>query len=189
MNSRISPAWHDSGGQKRYFYWPRQAVPERAQETSPEPQELALARPPVRPRAPPVRARTSAGSLSAADAFHARGWADDSRARALDQDRLAGGRAGLVGLQCYRERARVPRVDWALLDRRGDARHRPVIGVWLTKAEASVTAVGEACPACGGETQRVKRRRTHKLLSTLMGHRLTRRRCDVCSWSGLSVRY
>lgn len=63
------------------------------------------------------------------------------------------------------------------------------LGVWLTKAEVSVTAVGEACPACGGETQRVKRRRTHKLLSTLMGHRLTRRRCDVCSWSGLSVRY
>ena len=61
--------------------------------------------------------------------------------------------------------------------------------VWLAKAERRVSEVGASCPACGAETKRVKRRLTHRVLSTLMGQRLTRRSCGTCGWSGLSVRY
>ena len=66
-----------------------------------------------------------------------------------------------------------------------------VVGLllWLTRAESRVTAVGDSCPACAGDTQRLKRRLSHRVLAALMGHRLTRRRCDACGWSGLSVRY
>ena len=61
--------------------------------------------------------------------------------------------------------------------------------VWLAKAERTFSAVGASCPACGADTERAKRRLTHRVLATLMGQRLTRRRCGTCGWSGLSVRY
>jgi len=59
--------------------------------------------------------------------------------------------------------------------------------MWLAHERKSVGAVGQLCPECGSSSRRVKRKRKHRLLSSLMGRRLTRRHCDVCGWSGLSL--
>ena len=64
-----------------------------------------------------------------------------------------------------------------------------VVHVVLEGAEGRVRAVGDTCPVCSGETERLKRRAVDRLLSKFMGRRLTRRRCKVCKWSGLSVKY
>lgn len=61
--------------------------------------------------------------------------------------------------------------------------------VWSGRAQTAVAAVGTTCPDCGGATQRVKRRGWQKLLSALLGERLTRRRCEICGWVGLSLRH
>ena len=61
--------------------------------------------------------------------------------------------------------------------------------VWLAGAESRVTTGGDSCPACRGDTRRVKRRLSDKVLAAFMGQRLTRRRCETCTWSGLSVRH
>jgi len=60
--------------------------------------------------------------------------------------------------------------------------------LWASRWTNSIDAVGVLCPQCGARTRRVKRRRRHKLLSVLTGRRLTRRKCDVCGWHGLSAR-
>ena len=44
---------------------------------------------------------------------------------------------------------------------------------------------GKVCPQCGGITERVKRRRRHRLLGWVLGERVTRRACKTCDWSGL----
>ncbi len=59
----------------------------------------------------------------------------------------------------------------------------------LERAEGRVSAVGGTCPVCGEDTERLKRKSVHRMLSTFMGRRLTRRRCTACKWTGLSVRY
>lgn len=64
-----------------------------------------------------------------------------------------------------------------------------VAQVILESAEGRVSAVGDTCPVCRGDTERLKRRVAHRILSTFMGRRLTRRRCKACKWTGLSVRY
>lgn len=64
-----------------------------------------------------------------------------------------------------------------------------VVHVILEGAEGRVSAVGDTCPVCRGDTERLKRRAAHRILSTFMGRRLTRRRCRACKWTGLSVRY
>ncbi|MFQ5536988.1 MAG: hypothetical protein ACE5GJ_06005 [Gemmatimonadota bacterium] len=60
--------------------------------------------------------------------------------------------------------------------------------IWSARVRRAVTAAGRLCPQCGGETRRVKRRKWHRLLAVLLGHRITRRKCEVCGWVGLSHR-
>ncbi len=63
------------------------------------------------------------------------------------------------------------------------------VQMMLENAEGRVSAVGDTCPVCGRDTERLKRKSVHHLLSKFMGRRLTRRRCPECKWTGLSVRY
>ena len=60
---------------------------------------------------------------------------------------------------------------------------------WVGIAEGRVQAVGEVCPECREDTERLKRRAAQRLLSTFIGQQLTRRRCAACGWRGLSVKY
>lgn len=60
---------------------------------------------------------------------------------------------------------------------------------WSARKRATVGFVGPACPQCGGTTRRIKRHGLHRLLSLLLGERLTRRKCDTCGWMGLSLRH
>lgn len=59
----------------------------------------------------------------------------------------------------------------------------------VVRAERRVSLVGDRCPACNGETKRVKRKRLHRMLASVMGQRLTRRKCEDCHWVGLSLKY
>lgn len=59
--------------------------------------------------------------------------------------------------------------------------------LWSARRRTDVTTVGTTCPQCGNRTRRVKRKEWHRILSTLMGESLTRRRCETCGWSGLSL--
>jgi len=63
------------------------------------------------------------------------------------------------------------------------------VQMMFENAEARVSAVGDTCPVRGRDTERLKRKSVHRLLSKFMGRRLTRRRCMECKWTGLSVRY
>ncbi len=58
---------------------------------------------------------------------------------------------------------------------------------WLRRMERRAAVAGGRCPECGGRTERVRRKKIHKLLSTLVGEELVRRRCQECRWSGLSM--
>lgn len=60
--------------------------------------------------------------------------------------------------------------------------------LWSARHRDDVATVGAACPQCGNHTRRVKRRGWQRLLSFVMGERLTRRHCEHCGWSGLSLR-
>jgi hypothetical protein len=60
---------------------------------------------------------------------------------------------------------------------------------WVGIAMGRVQVVGEVCPGCHEDTERLKRRAPQRLLSTFTGQQLTRRRCAACGWHGLSVRY
>ena len=64
-----------------------------------------------------------------------------------------------------------------------------VVGMVLDRLERQLAKAGDRCPACGSGTNRVKRKRAHRILAMLMGHRLTRRQCEECNWVGLSFRY
>ena len=63
------------------------------------------------------------------------------------------------------------------------------LGVWSAQAQAKVAVVGDVCPQCGNDTRRVKRKDWQRLLSFIWGERLTRRRCETCHWTGLSLRH
>ena len=60
--------------------------------------------------------------------------------------------------------------------------------IWSGQVKDAVSSVGNACPDCGNKTRRVKRKEWHKLLSFLLGQRLTKRKCEICGWNGLSMR-
>ncbi len=45
---------------------------------------------------------------------------------------------------------------------------------------------GKACPECGTRTDRIPRKRRHKLLASLNGEEIQRRLCRECGWKGLS---
>lgn len=64
-----------------------------------------------------------------------------------------------------------------------------VLLAWSELRRREVATVGSNCPRCGNPTRRVKRREWQRLLSALLGERLTRRRCETCGWSGLSLRH
>ena len=67
-------------------------------------------------------------------------------------------------------------VIWALL-------------LWSDRKRSAVASVGSTCPQCGNETRRVKRREWQRILSALLGERLTRRKCETCGWMGLSLKH
>jgi ribosomal protein S27AE len=59
----------------------------------------------------------------------------------------------------------------------------------LEDAEGRVSTVGDTCSVCGRQTERMKRKAFHSMLSTFMGRKLTRRRCGECHWTDLSVKH
>jgi len=59
--------------------------------------------------------------------------------------------------------------------------------LWSAKVWKGVIRVGRSCPQCGDRTKRVKRRAWERLVSKLTGESLTRRSCEHCGWSGLSL--
>jgi hypothetical protein len=61
--------------------------------------------------------------------------------------------------------------------------------VWSASRRKDVASVGTNCPQCGNRTRRVKRKESQRVLSAILGERLTRRRCETCGWSGLSLRH
>ena len=63
-----------------------------------------------------------------------------------------------------------------------------VLLIWSARHRHDVTSVGATCPQCGNQTRRVKRKEWQRLLSLALGQRLTRRSCEHCGWSGLSLR-
>lgn len=60
--------------------------------------------------------------------------------------------------------------------------------LWSSQVWRGVTGVGRRCPECGERTRRLRRRRLHRVVSALIGERLTRRSCERCGWSGLSLK-
>ncbi len=50
-----------------------------------------------------------------------------------------------------------------------------------------IIVAGSSCPQCGGETSRIHRRRSHRLLGRIHGMPLTRRKCHDCGWRGLTA--
>lgn len=61
--------------------------------------------------------------------------------------------------------------------------------LWSSSQLGEVATVGPICPQCGNRTRRVRRREWQRLLSFILGERLTRRRCETCGWSGLSLKH
>lgn len=64
-----------------------------------------------------------------------------------------------------------------------------VLMLWSARKRGAVASIGGTCPQCGEETRRVKRAGWQRLLSALLGERLTRRKCDTCGWVGLSLKH
>lgn len=62
-----------------------------------------------------------------------------------------------------------------------------VLLAWSAARRQEVASVGTACPQCGNRTRRVKRKEWQRILAALMGEQLSRRRCETCGWSGLSL--
>ena len=60
--------------------------------------------------------------------------------------------------------------------------------IWSAGVRRKVDSVGSLCPDCGNETKRVKRTNRQSLLSYLVDKGLTRRKCEICGWQGLSLR-
>ena len=81
------------------------------------------------------------------------------------------------------------------------SRSRYSSGVWLMLVGAGLLAVvvyaelargriepgGAVCPQCGTETQRVRRRHRHRVLSMILEGSVTRRYCHKCGWRGLTA--
>ena len=81
------------------------------------------------------------------------------------------------------------------------SRARYVSGMWILlvgaamlgtvlyaeSARVAIEAGAGVCPRCGTETQRVRRRRRHRVLSLLLEANVTRRQCPKCGWRGLTV--
>lgn len=63
-----------------------------------------------------------------------------------------------------------------------------VLLLWAGRARKSVGIVGSSCPNCGSRTRRVRRKRSQRLLSLLVGQRIARRKCETCGWIGLALR-
>jgi len=61
--------------------------------------------------------------------------------------------------------------------------------VWSSSQLGGVATVGPICPQCGNRTRRVRRKEWQRLLSFVLGERLTRRRCETCGWTGLSLKH
>lgn len=62
-----------------------------------------------------------------------------------------------------------------------------VLLMWSARRRHDVAVSGSACPQCGNRTRRVKRKEWQRVLSLVLGERLTRRRCETCGWTGLSA--
>lgn len=62
-----------------------------------------------------------------------------------------------------------------------------VLTLWSARVWKGVVRVGKSCPRCGDRTKRVKRRRWQRVASRLVGESLSRRDCEHCGWSGLSL--
>ncbi|MBW3535874.1 MAG: hypothetical protein KY453_11775 [Gemmatimonadetes bacterium] len=60
--------------------------------------------------------------------------------------------------------------------------------VWAGRVAQGVRSDGSSCPRCGGSTRRIRRRRRHRLLASLLEEGLTRRSCGGCGWTGLAAR-
>jgi len=61
--------------------------------------------------------------------------------------------------------------------------------VWSDSQLGGVATVGPICPQCGNRTRRVRRKEWQRLLSFVLGEHLTRRRCETCGWTGLSLKH
>ena len=61
------------------------------------------------------------------------------------------------------------------------------IVLWVRYAGTRLSR-GPVCSSCGGQTQRMKRRIQHRVLGSMLGMDLVRRRCIECGWRGLAVR-
>ena len=62
-----------------------------------------------------------------------------------------------------------------------------ILAIWANRQSKTIQA-GPNCPRCSSETSRLKRTALDKLLAALLGFRVTRRRCEQCSWGGLSLK-
>ena len=62
------------------------------------------------------------------------------------------------------------------------------LGLWVW-AQTMMRGMSytDLCPDCGSETRRVRRQFSHRVASQVTGHRMNRRACKRCSWSGLSL--
>jgi hypothetical protein len=63
-----------------------------------------------------------------------------------------------------------------------------ILLIWSGRKGHGVDTSGDACPQCGADTRRVRRRGWQRLLAVLVGERMTRRKCETCGWVGLSLR-
>lgn len=61
------------------------------------------------------------------------------------------------------------------------------VALWAKHAGAHLSR-GPVCSRCGGKTQRLRRRIHHRVLGSMLGLELERRRCFECGWKGLAVR-
>jgi len=59
------------------------------------------------------------------------------------------------------------------------------IALWAHRERRELTETTD-CPRCGARTERIKRRKRHRILAALLGEGLTRRRCAECGWVGLT---
>lgn len=59
--------------------------------------------------------------------------------------------------------------------------------LWARYASTRLSR-GRLCSRCGGQTRRVMRKIRHRVLGSMLGVELARRRCVECGWRGLAVR-
>lgn len=62
-----------------------------------------------------------------------------------------------------------------------------ILLIWSARQRGDVASVGTTCPQCGNRTRRVKRKEWQRLLSAVLGEGLSRRKCETCGWTGLSL--